>query len=58
MRSLGKGLLLMPFPFLSLLTLGLSGASSAVPLPFFFDGVFRSLLSESSETSLEEVVEH
>ena len=57
MRSLGKNFFLVPFPFLSLLTLGLSGASSAVSLPFFFDGVFRDLLSELSESSLE-VVEH
>lgn len=57
MNSLGTDFFIVPFSFLSLLTLGLSGALPAVPLPFF-DGVLRGLLSELSETLLEEVVEH
>jgi len=56
--SLGKGFCLVRFPFMSLLALGVAGASFARPLPFFFDGVCCTLPSESSEMSLEEVDEH
>lgn len=57
MSSLRKDFCLVPFPFTSRLTLGLAEASLLVSLPFF-DGVLRALLSELSEISLEEVVEH
>jgi hypothetical protein len=55
--SLGKGFCLVPFPFRSLLELGLVVASRANGLSFL-DGFVGDLLSGSSERLREAVVEH